>query len=236
MQAVFKNSDLPKPVRIRQKIAYWLLAIPLFFFILFQVLNSETASIITPYLNIFKQASMAIAYLLLSQIANNKASSKALIWAAIGSGVYAGWSLIMNEAEWVSFVHNILMAISTLLQLYMFAVILKNNSLDSNARSWIGILLIVNAFLLINLSLFAATMAGFDIIIISPLKNYYVYLLTIFQINAFFKFVQCDAFSGKKETLVSNNDIYTPINKYFLGSLGGAVITIGSLACYYWLI
>ena len=171
------------------------------------------------------------AWIVLYQLAVNKPTKVALLsiiffWI---SGVvpqiltYIGYSsnFELITLDKIGLSYTIDYCISLIL-IYSYSLIIRNNSLDKEDRSWIYIFMIC---MICNAS-FALSSVIADLVIGSPAVDYWFYgfenkslgwVINILYIIASWRFAHCAAFDKAKKAEGPAEYSYSPFNKYVVG-------------------
>lgn len=171
------------------------------------------------------------AWIVLYQLAVNKPTKVALLsiiffWI---SGVvplileYIGYSsnFELITLETLGSSYTIDYCISLIL-IYSYSLIIRNNSLDKEDRSWIYIFMIC----MIGNASFVLSSVIADLVIGSPAVDYWFYgfenkslgwVINILYIIASWRFAHCAAFDKAKEAEGPAEYSYSPFNKYVVG-------------------
>lgn len=218
----------PRSIRWRQILAAILLCMPFCFTAIYKfVLPSfvdggwslEEIMILYSCLNAIPQL---IGWMLLIGIAANRMTRVAV-------GIFAGWlvlgllvSVLGHLGTIPNTVCNLIGVFDSLLLIYVFSILLRNNAIAESRRTWINLLAI--GYLLVVLSNCAgiaqkAIPEGFvlqteHLIFLSGGYRWYSAIMQLLLVIAYFKLTHSEAFAPTYDDSPAPHGAYSPATKY----------------------
>ena len=204
-----------KPSALQTTVAVILCGIPLIIFIInFFVNEPKRTNIIYPnYPNQIDSTIgnilLAIGFGILIWKANNQATRIGLCSGVVLSLTCTYLSYYPNTFFFENrIILKYLMFFIYFIWIYIYSLIISNNTLSKNNRTWINLLVIVNIKNSLNLFLAYEWWVKSSLIAIV--------LLTL-QFIAYWHFARCEAFSGNYDAKAKGN--YRPLNKWFVATI-----------------
>lgn len=189
-----------------------------------------------------------VAFVFLLRIASNRMTRTA-VWCGIGcmltlivvSVVSAFLFRSAQTNEKIGMVSMVLQGFSvaeSLIWIYIYAIILRNNNLDSSSRTWIGLLAAAQAvgiiFALQDVWFIGASPITREMMwTATPLYALFRCLWVILIMIAYLNFAHSSAFSGDYDPVPAPRGAYNPLNKYLTALIAAGVMTTGAMWLLY---
>jgi len=239
-----------KPKAI-QTVAALLMAIPSLFMIIFPFIYfnylidgyEENAMERFRLFMTLSELLIAIGFALLIPVACNKAVKVATI-SLMCLIIFeeclhvAIFNHILQMSEAVGYIVDILIQLG---YIYLFALIINNCSLSTTNRSWINLICVVYAMVVLHHTILwqesfndavdLDILQKEDDFLFSSLYTYFWYLLRILMIVTYWNFARCEAFNGQYDKDYKCN--FLPLNKWMAMAVIAPFVTGVALYLYY---